>query len=185
MPIERRRGLGIGAVFFSIFGAMWVNGGAELAYGKKTFALSAMIWAIAALILLAAIRVIRANQLPPADATIAAKQARHSKVFMLVNLVQYSAMFILVQVLHWTSHADWVVPGVMLIVGLHFFPLARLFSYRPHHVTGAALVLLALIYPFAGSGPLDPIGCIGAGLILWGAAVFGLAGASAATWARA
>ncbi|HAT32333.1 MAG TPA: hypothetical protein DCW29_16230, partial [Janthinobacterium sp.] len=29
MTIERKRGLGIGAVFFSIFGALWLTGASE------------------------------------------------------------------------------------------------------------------------------------------------------------
>jgi hypothetical protein len=86
----------------------------------------------------------------------------------------------MIQLLNWRGFGNWVMPSIMLIVGFHFFPLAKLFSYRAHLVTGALLIALALIYPFAGSGPMDPIGCIGAGLILWGSATYGLTGAISA-----
>lgn len=185
ITIERKRGLGIGAIFFSFFGALWLTGGTELAYGKKMFPLEAAIWIVGSLIFLAALQVIRSNKLPIGDAALQAKKARHGKGFMIVNIIQYATIFLMVQVLNAKGHGDWVIPGVMLVIGLHFFPLARLFSYTAHHVTGAALVALALIYPFAGSGPLDPVGCFGAGLILWGAAVFGLGKASTAAGARA
>jgi len=176
MTIERKRGLGIGAVFFSIFGALWLTGASELAYGRNV-PLDWAIWVMGAAIFLAALRVIRANKPPKGDAATAAAGARRGKIFMIVNVIQYGAIFIVSHILNRQGLGDWMIPGVMLIVGLHFLPLAKLFGYRPHYVSGAALVALALIYPFAGGGPLDPLGCLGAGLILWGSAIFGLAGA--------
>lgn len=184
ITIERKRGLGTGAVFFSIFGAFWLTGGTELAFGKKMLPIDVAIWIVGFLIFLAALHVIRANKPPTGDAALEAKKARHGKGFMIVNIIQYTTIFLMVQVLNAKGLGDWVIPGVMLVVGLHFFPLAKLFSYGAHHVTGAALVALALIYPFAGSGPLDPVGCFGAGFILWGTAVFGLARASTGARAR-
>ncbi|WP_426107590.1 hypothetical protein [Massilia sp. TSP1-1-2] len=173
MSIERKRGLGIGALFLSFFGAMWLTGGLELAYGKKVLLLDAAIWLVACLIFVVGLGVVRANKLPAGD-----KKADHGKAFAIINVVQYGAIFLMVQILNATTYGDWVIPGIMLVVGLHFFPMARLFAYRPHLLTGAALVALAMIYPFAGSGPLDPAGCFGAGLILWGTAVFGLVGST-------
>jgi hypothetical protein len=62
----------------------------------------------------------------------------------------------------------WILPMVILVIGLHFFPLARLFGYRLHYGTGAALVLLAATYPFvAADGPASASGPLAAGIILW------------------
>jgi hypothetical protein len=56
----------------------------------------------------------------------------------------------------------------MLIVGVHFFPLAKLFRYDAHYITGSALVALASSYPFfAAGGPTSAVGPIGAAVILW------------------
>jgi hypothetical protein len=69
----------------------------------------------------------------------------------------------------------WVVTAVIFIVGLHFMPLARIFRYAPHYVSGAALILVAVVYPFAApGGPQDPVGCLAAALILWLSALCGL-----------
>ena len=35
----------------------------------------------------------------------------------------------------------FIVPAIATIVGLHLFPLARVFHYPLHYVTGALLVL--------------------------------------------
>jgi hypothetical protein len=60
-------------------------------------------------------------------------------------------------------------------VGAHFFPLAVVFQVPRHYLTGTALVLWALIYPcLMRSGPLHPIGCLGAGIILWASAAAAL-----------
>ena len=62
----------------------------------------------------------------------------------------------------------------MTIVGLHFLPLARLFSESKtnNFITGSALVAVALIYPFvAAGGSQSPWGPLVAGLILWTSAL--------------
>jgi len=177
MTIGRKRGIGFGALFFSVFGALWLTGAAALAYGRNV-SIDTTIWAIGALIFFAALRVILTNKLPKGDAVLEAQLSRRGKIFMIVNVIQYAAIFLMVHLLGSYGYSDWQIPTVMLIVGLHFFPLAKLFSNRAHVLTGAALVALAIIYPFAGHGPLDPVGSLGAGLILWAAAVHGLAGAT-------
>jgi hypothetical protein len=65
------------------------------------------------------------------------------------------------------------VPAIILIVGIHFFPLANLFKAHMHYVVGAIAVAWAIIYPLlfsAGKG--DSIGAIGMGVILWVSAAF-------------
>jgi hypothetical protein len=49
----------------------------------------------------------------------------------------------------------------MFIVGLHFFPLAKLFRHKAHYITGAALVALAVGYPFMTAGGPEPATCGG------------------------
>jgi hypothetical protein len=61
------------------------------------------------------------------------------------------------------------------IVGLHFFPLARLFRYPPHFVTGALMTLCAAVS--AIWTPIDrmqEVAAFGAGMILMASAVFTL-----------
>ncbi len=77
-------------------------------------------------------------------------------------------IFIVGNVLNNLGQIDWFVPAIMLIVGLHFLPLARLLRYRFHYVTGGALIAVALVYPWlAPGGPTDPLGGLLAAAILW------------------
>jgi hypothetical protein len=75
---------------------------------------------------------------------------------------------------HW-HRTDLVVVTVVLIVGLHLFPLSRLFRYAPHYLTGALLVGWAGLCLALFSAPTrDVLACAGAGLVLWGSATFTL-----------
>ena len=63
-----------------------------------------------------------------------------------------------------------------LIVGLHFFPLTRLFRYPQHHVTGGALVAWALgCLALVPRESLQSTTAFGTGDILWVSAAVTLA----------
>jgi hypothetical protein len=74
-------------------------------------------------------------------------------------------------------HLDvYIVPAIASIVGLHLFPLAKLFRYRMHYVTGTAMVLWS-----AGAMIVVPVDhvqgmtALGAGVILLSSAAVTLA----------
>lgn len=72
---------------------------------------------------------------------------------------------------------------IIAVLGLHFIPLAWLFANWPHYVTGAALLVLAVVYPQAASlGPLDPVGFFGTGAILWASAAWATRRFQALDW---
>ncbi|HZC43521.1 MAG TPA: hypothetical protein VE195_05055 [Acidobacteriaceae bacterium] len=88
--------------------------------------------------------------------------------------MQWSAIFVAVFSLPHFKLGNWIVPAIVLIVGVHFFPLGRLFNAPAHYVTGAVMVAWAIVYPIlfsAGKG--DPIGAVGTGAILWMTAALG------------
>jgi hypothetical protein len=102
-------------------------------------------------------------------------RARRSRNFHIVNAGHWLLILIVGNVLANLGYGDWVIPAAIFIVGLHFLPLARNFDNPPHHVTGAALMLLAVVYPLvAAGGPRNTIGCLGAGLVLWASAACAL-----------
>ena len=68
----------------------------------------------------------------------------------------------------------WFIPMVIAVVGLHFLPLARLFRYPPHQLTGGALIALAILAPLASGRPDNAWGPLGTGLILWASAAWAL-----------
>jgi hypothetical protein len=56
--------------------------------------------------------------------------------------------------------SDWVLSAAIFIVGLHFLPLARIFSNPAHSVTGSGMMLVAMARPFlASGGAKNPVGC--------------------------
>jgi hypothetical protein len=69
----------------------------------------------------------------------------------------------------------WVLPAAMFIIGIHFLPLAYVFANRYHFITGSGLIVFSMSYPFAASGGAsDPVGCLGAGMILWSSALWAI-----------
>ncbi len=161
-------------MFFAVFGGMWLGLWAHSEYPESVAALLA-IAAVTAALLAAAYQAYKANSLALKAIAQTPESLRKSRMFSLVNARQWGVIFVVAVVLSRIGYARWILPAVVLIVGLHFLPLARLFAYRPHYLTGAALVLLACVYPFAAlEGPESAVGALGAGLILWLSAVWAI-----------
>lgn len=164
----------IGAMFFAVFGGMWLALWAHSEYPESVGALLA-IAAVAAVLLAAAYRVYKANSLARKALAQTPESLHKARIFNLVNAGQWGVIVIVALVLPQLGYARWILPAIVLIIGLHFLPLARLFAYRPHYLTGAALILLACVYPFvAPDGPESAAGALGAGLILWLSAVWAI-----------
>ena len=164
-------------MFFSVFGGVWLGLWANDQF-PGALALLVVASGTAALFV-AARRVYKANS--PALKAIgqSPERRRKARVFNLINVLQWGAVFLVALVLFRTGNGRWTLPAIIFIVGLHFLPLARLFDYQPHYLTGAALILLASIYPFAAhDGPESAVGALGAGIILWVSAAWAIAFAS-------
>jgi hypothetical protein len=103
-------------------------------------------------------------------------EKRHAeRVFNLVNLGQWLLILVLGNIMASLGLRDWVVPMAILVIGLHFVPLAHVYRNPPHYLTALAMVGFALSYPaLAPGGAHDPVGFLGSGLILWFSAVFAL-----------
>lgn len=172
-------GRAIGAMFFSIFGGCWLVLWTHRARADNP-AVLAMVIAIALAVLAAAFFRSRKARLGVAALEESPEKKRRDRLFHYVNAGQYILIFVFGNVLTNLGLSAWFIPLALFIIGLHFFPLARLFSYRGHYLTGSALIVLALGYPqFAAGGPADPVGCLGAGIILLCAALAALASGAA------
>jgi len=164
-------GSAIGAMFYSLFGGAWVAGWCVQRYGAQPLRLLP-IAAIAAFLFMLAWRQFRRHRAAHAAQTGTREDQRNSRWFNLINAGQWISIFIAGNVLKHFGLQAWFIPVIVLIVGLHFFPLAWLFKARRHVAIGMALTVWAVGYPLSlPLGPLDPIGCLGAGLILWTAAL--------------
>jgi len=163
--------MALGGIFLSLFGATWLCG-ASVAYAGLNLPLLAAI-VIAALLMTAwAIAIFRARRRNFTASADAAASKRVRKGFMVVNAVQWSSIGLAVLLLNLTGHVAWILPAVIMVVGLHFFPLARLFGFRAYNLTAAALVVVACAALLAG-GAVNGVALtlLATGAILWLTAV--------------
>ncbi len=171
----------IGAMFFAAFGGAWIAFWAYRAFGQNLLAVGLAVLGTAVLFLLC-YRRYRGHRGVLQSLQDRAGQKRVQRRFYLVNAVQWVALMLVANVLVANGLERWVIPAIIGIIGLHFVPLARLFANPYHYLTGAALILVAGAYPFlAREGPDSPIGCLGAGLILWASAIWALRTTAAKT----
>lgn len=174
MQQARRGGRAVGAIFFAFFGSVWALLGCNLGGWRSPLPLI-LAAAVALILLLAAGRVVRRSRAAMISVRGGAEYVRMRRHFRAINAGQWIVIIIAVLVLHRARLDEWIAPTLMLIVGLHMLPLARIFQYPPHYLTGAALILTALLYPLANrNGPASALGCMLAAAILWLSAAWSL-----------
>ena len=163
-------GRAIGVLFFAFFGAAWLSQ-ALVRLGWWTGWTAAGLVAGTLALFVPAVIVMRQTAALARSARPTAETKRMSRVFLLVNVLQWAAIIAAANLLPYFHHADFVVPVIVFIIGLHMFPLAKLYRYPLHHLTGALLVGSAVGSVLFFAEPLRDTFCCGcAGLIIWGSA---------------
>jgi hypothetical protein len=175
-----RSGRAFGAMIFAVFGAAWLAGWCWFAQRQHPM-LYVLVAAVAAAIFFMAWRTYRQEAVTAAQTPTSPQGRGAGRAFALINVAQWIAILVGVNVLNNTGLGRWDAPWVILVVGLHFVALVPVFHRRSHAVTGAALIVLAGVYPLlATGGPDNPVGLLGTGLILWASALWALKPASPA-----
>lgn len=161
-------------MFFAFFGAAWlILGSIRSGHGKALVIAPIILTALA--LFAFAYRRYKQNNSAISAQTGSPSEKRRFRLFNIINLAQWILILIAINVLVNLHLSAWIIPAILLIVGTHFLPLARLFSYPPHYITAAALILTAALYPFlAPPGPRSSMGCFLAGIVLWLSALYGL-----------
>ncbi len=167
-------GRAIGAIFFSGFGALWIT----LALYVKEILTVYRILGVASILaglLLAAFWLIgqsrRFPKLPENKAV--------SRAFNRINGAQWVAVFVVCFAFGRLHLEAYMLSAITAIVGIHMFPLAKLFRYPLHNLTGAALVTWASASVlFVPVEQLQGATAIGTGILLWISAAITLALAS-------
>jgi hypothetical protein len=170
--------IAIGNLFLGLFGMVWIVLGLLAAHRLGPLVLTLLSGLLLALVI-ASIYVMRRTRgsLDRSQANRTA-QKKINRQFGAINVLQWSLIFAAVYGLPHFGLARWILPAIILIVGAHFFPLARLFRVPMHYVVGAIVVAWAILYPgLFSAGKGDPIGAIGMGAILWGSTVYASWGA--------
>jgi uncharacterized membrane protein YccF (DUF307 family) len=167
-------GRATGSLFFTGFGTLWLTLGLYLRQIVSVGYLSGISFGLAMLLLAAfwLLRQARRYSKMPEDPA-------RNRAFRRINAIQWAAV-IVVSLTFSRLHIDaYVLSAITAIVGIHLFPLAKLFRYPMHYFTGIALVAWAsasvLLVP---AEHLQGITALGTGILLWlsAAATLTLAG---------
>jgi hypothetical protein len=156
-------GRAIGSMFFAGFGALWLF---LFLYAKEILSVRSVAGLVLGLVLLlaAAVSLLRESKRWPRIPN----DPRMGKVFGWINAIQWIAVAA-VAFSFAKLHIDaYVMSAITAIVGLHMFPLARLFHYSLHYATGAVLTawaaVSALLLPI---DQMQGLTALGTGIILW------------------
>lgn len=160
------RGRAIGALFFAGFGALWIGLALYIKEMLTAASLSFVALDLAVLLAMACWLLREAKHFPAV-----ADDPERSRKFNRINIAQWIAVAF-VAFSFARLHIDaYVMCGITAIVGLHFFPLAWLFRYALHYVTGSVLLvwagLSAILVPVEH---LQGTSALGTGIILWASA---------------
>jgi hypothetical protein len=157
------RGRAIGSLLFAGFGALWI--GLAL-YAKQLLTVANITFValdLAVLVGMACWLLRESKRFP----TVAEDPAKGHK-FNRINIAQWIAVSI-VAFSFARLHIDaYVMCGITAVVGLHFFPLARLFRYSMHYLTGSVLLAwAAMSVILVPAEHLQGTSALGTGIILW------------------
>jgi hypothetical protein len=153
-------GVRIALVVLTVFAALWAW--AALLFSGAAPGLNAIPIAVSLALLVSGWR---------ASGVFPTRGRHVGSVVGLWSGIEVVALVVSVNVLQHFQRADLMFPLAAIIVGLHFFPLARGIPVRLYYGTGAGLVaagLVGLLLP-AAQRPVA-VG-IGAALVLWATAL--------------
>jgi MFS family permease len=156
-------GMAIGSIFAAVFGAIWLALSLYALEQLRAATVCGVLLGLAVLVLAARHLLREAKRWPrvPDDPAL-------RRVFMWVNAVQWIAVFVVAFTLARLRLDAYIMNAITAIVGLHMFPLARLFRYPPHYATGAVLVAWAVFSVFlVPVERLQGVTSLGTGAILW------------------
>lgn len=161
---ERAKGASIGATITGGFGAVWLALGMTAAGLPVSIAL---VVVVPAFVLIASLASTVRRRLPKFSGAESPEKKQMMRAFAVVNVVEWLAIFGTINLLRNLQLDGWIVSAIVLIVGAHFLPLARIFGARQHVITGTALMLCAAVAVLLPGSVRDVVECLSAGLILW------------------
>ena len=164
-------GRAIGSMFFAGFGTGWLFM-ALAAQQRITFVTVSAVLLGMLFLFLTAFYLLRQSRRWPRVPNDPAMR----RTFAWINAIQWIAIGI-VALSFGKLHIDaYVNSAIAAIMGLHLFPLARLFRYPLHNATGAVLIVWAMASAIlVPTEQMQGTAALGNGLILWFSAAVTLA----------
>jgi hypothetical protein len=166
---ERAKGASIGATIVGGFGAVWLAMGMASAGVPVRVGIAVVlpVFVLIAFLGSAARRRLPKFAGPEGPEPESPKKKEMMRAFYMVNIAQWLAIFGTVNLLR-NLHLDaWIVSSIVMIVGAHFIPLARIFQTPQHLKTGIAMMICAAVAIVLPVSVRDTVECLSAGVILW------------------
>ncbi len=188
LPREAVYGIGMGIFFMAFFGAMWGFLAVSFTNGSLQLAGYLTIGLVTLALLGAVMRVLRyARSLPEISLPEEAGEGKRISIYFGIVFGLEFALIAVVAIALGRAHLQQLIPpAVALIVGIHFFPLARLFRVSMYWLTGGLLCILAavalaallpgrLVTSLTGQDAKswDLFIAAGAALVIWGTGFYG------------
>lgn len=137
------RGQGTGMLVAALFGALWAHAALTAEPALQVWPVQIVIIAVSVALILAGLATfLRGRRLAKTPGNPALPQRRVWRKFLLVLFLEIVAMNLVVWQLGTHDLMTCLMPAIAIIVGLHFFPLARIFR-APHMQVTASVMTLA------------------------------------------
>jgi hypothetical protein len=158
-------------MFLSAFGTTWLLTGLVVAF-PSNYLLFVMVIVFGTFLLVVARNVARSFE-SSEELTHSERSAKIHRRFRQINVVQWTAIGTVSGLLALLGRPTLIVPAIVGIVGIHFFPLGSLFNIKVYWIVGATMIAVACASLMIQSCiPAPAFAAIGAGLVLLGAALY-------------
>ncbi|WP_329621063.1 hypothetical protein OG357_11570 [Streptomyces sp. NBC_01255] len=160
----RRRG----AIVLAVFGLVWAFAGGS---GIAAAPASVAVGVVAAVVTAGAVVIAFRGTRGPVNRPVRLPE-KWNRGVGLVNAAELVAIFAVIAASNASGHPEFIPVGIGLVVGLHFFPLARLFDQRQYTgtavaLTAVALVGLAVLAAGSSAETIRAVVGLGAAVVLW------------------
>jgi hypothetical protein len=172
----RAHGRCTGALIFSVFGGCWLL--LSSAYFRQFRLMKIVpICSASGLLAVAAWRLQHARPVAVPEGTLKIQKEADDRTFGIINAVTYIAVFLLFLILPRLGLQNYIFPGFVALIGLHFFPMPPLYRHTANVVTGALMIVWAVfcVVAFRADGNREAAYVtFGAGTALWGSSAWAL-----------
>jgi hypothetical protein len=164
-------GTAIGTLFLAGFGCVWMALALQ-SFGELHALQLTLIAIVAGFLTGSSLYTFRHTHQLAKHSSNDAWRRRSNRAMGMINAAQWTAISLSVVLLTHYHQQALVLPAIILIVGIHFLPLALLFRSSPNGMTGVSLIAWAVLYPLLLPASLaDSVGAMVTGLVLLSCAV--------------